>query len=130
MHGTKPNDLLQFDYIDLGPSNSGNMYVRIMRDSHSDYMWFLCFPNTCAENAVTAFIDWCSTFCVPGGLMSDGSAHFENEIVRLVSKGLKSSYLFTLPYCPWSNGAVERLGHELLLVLRSILSEGQMDKKE
>lgn len=32
----------------------------------------------------------------------------------------------TLPYCPWSNGAVERLGKELLRVARSVLSELKM----
>lgn len=37
VHGTKPNDLVQFDYIRLGPSKSGDKYVLILRDYHSDY---------------------------------------------------------------------------------------------
>jgi len=32
----------------------------------------------------------------------------------------------TLPYTPWSNGAVERLGKEVVPTLRSVLSELQM----
>jgi len=130
VHGTKPNDLLQFDYIHLGPSHNGDQYVLMMRDDHSDYKMFYCFPSTDAENAATAIIEWCSLFGVPGRLMSDGPTHFKNETVRLVSKGLKVPHHFTLPYCPWSNGAVERLGKELLRVLRATLSELQMDNKE
>lgn len=130
VHGTGPNDLLQFDYIDLGPSISGDNYVLMMRDDHSDYKLFYCFPDTSAENAATAIIEWCSMFGVPNTFMSDGPTHFKNETLRLVSNGLKVRHHFTLAYCPWSNGAVERLGRELISVLRSVLSELQMDQKE
>lgn len=54
--------------------------------------------------------------------MSDEPTHFRNEIVRLVAKGLKTPYHFTLPYTPWSNGAVERLGKAVLRVFRSVCS--------
>lgn len=130
VHGTKPNDLVQFDYIDLGPSKTGDKYVLMLRDDHSAYKWFFCFPSTDAENAATAIIEWCSTFGVPNALMSDGPTHFKNEVVHMVTKILKVPHHFTLPYCPWSNGAVERLGRELLRVLRSTLSELQMDHQE
>ena len=106
VHGTKANDNLQFDYIDLGASQSGDKYVLMLRDDHSDYKCFLAFPNTLAENAATAVIEWCAVFGVPNGLMSDGPTQFRNEVVRLVTKGLKVPHHFTLPYCPWSNGAV------------------------
>lgn len=39
-HGTKPNDLLQFDYIELGSSVIGSKYVLMLRDDHSGYWWF------------------------------------------------------------------------------------------
>ena len=100
MHGTKPSDLVQLDYIDLGTSNSGDKYFLMLRDDHSDYKWFFCCPRMDAENAAHAIIDWCAANGVPGGLMSDGPTHFKNETVRLVSKGLKTPHHFTLPYCP------------------------------
>lgn len=126
VHGTSPNDLLQFDYIELGPTPDGTKYVLMLRDDHSDYHWFFAFPDTSAENAAVAIIDWCAALGVPNGFMSDGPTHFRNETVRLISKGLKVPHHFTLPYSPWSNGAVERLGRELLRVMRSVLSELQM----
>ena len=70
VHGTAPNDLVQFDYIEIGPSNTGEKYVLMVRDDHSDYKWFFPFANTNAENAAIAIIDWCAAFTVPKSLMS------------------------------------------------------------
>ena len=105
VHGTQANDLLQFDYIELGPSTEGSKYVLMLRDDHSDYKWFFAFPDTSAENAAHAIIDWCAAFGVPNGLMSDGPTHFKNETVRSVCKNLKVPHHFTLPYTPCSVGS-------------------------
>ena len=130
VHGTKPNDLLLFDYIDLGPSTVGDRYVLMLKDDHSGYCWFYPHGDTSPVNAADAITDWCAAFGVPNGLMSDGPAHFKNETVRLLSRGLKVPHHFTLPYTPWSNGSIERLGKELLRVFRSVISELQMQFKE
>eukprot|EP00737_Agarophyton_chilense_P004793 gb/GEZJ01006384.1/.p2 GENE.gb/GEZJ01006384.1/~~gb/GEZJ01006384.1/.p2 ORF type:complete len:161 (-),score=13.18 gb/GEZJ01006384.1/:638-1120(-) len=62
--------------------------------------------------------------------MSDGPTHFKNETIRLVSTGLMVPHHFTVPYSSWSNRAVERLGKELLRVLRATFSEFQMRPEE
>lgn len=46
LHGTKPNDLLQFDYIELAPSSEGDKYVLMLLDDHSVYKWFYAFVDT------------------------------------------------------------------------------------
>lgn len=53
-----------------------------------------------------------------------------NATLRMLDKGLRTPHHFTLPYFPWSNGAIERLGKELLRVARSILSELQQRSDE
>lgn len=126
VHGVKPNDLLQFDYLELGAGSTGQKYVLLLRDDHSGYCWLFPFGNTNAENAAHAIVDWCASFGVPAGLISDGPTHFRNETVRLVTKALRTPHHFTLPYCPWSNGAVERLGREVLRTARALLSELQL----
>lgn len=63
-------------------------------------------------------------------LMSDGPTHFQNETIQMLAKGLRAQHHFTLPYCPWSNGAVERLGKELLRTARALLSELQLRQDE
>jgi len=121
---------VQFDYIELGASNDGAKYVLMLRDDHSDYAWFFPSSDTLAETAAIALVDWCAAFSVPNGWMSDGPTHFRNETIRLLARGLKVPHHFTLPYTPWSNGAVERLGKELLRVFRAVASEIQLRFEE
>lgn len=40
VHGTKANDLLQFNYIEISQSPIGETYLLIWRDDHSDYKYF------------------------------------------------------------------------------------------
>lgn len=102
----------------------------MLRDDHSDFKWLFPFAGTAAENAAIALTDWCASFGIPQGLMSDGPTHFKNETIRRLTKALKVPHHFTLPYTPWSNGAVERLGKEILRTFRAIISELQMDFNE
>ena len=125
-YGTFPNELLQFDYIDLGPSSTSDKYVFMLRDDLSGYCWFYPTPSTSAEQASHALIDWCAAFGAPKSFMSDSPTHFKNSTLNLLCKGLRTRHHFTLPYAPWSNGAIERLGKELLRSCRAILSELQL----
>lgn len=130
VHGLKVNALLQFDYIDLGPGTDGAKYVPILRDEHSNYCWLFPVADTAAEHAARSILDWCAAFGVPDMLMSDGPTHFKNETIRILTKSLKVPHHFTLPYNPCSNGAVERLGKELVRTMRTMVSEFRMDFKE
>lgn len=38
LHGTDPNDLVQFDHLDLGLSSTGERYVLMILDGHSGYI--------------------------------------------------------------------------------------------
>lgn len=98
----------------------------MMREVYSDYKWSFPFAVTSADNAAISIMDWTEVFGVPKPIMSDGPSQFKNKAIRLVAKGLKVPHHFTLQYCPCSNGAVERLGKELVPSLRAILSELKM----
>lgn len=121
--GTHPNDLLQFDYIDMGKSTTGDKYILMLRDDHSGYAWFYPTVSTSAEQAASAIVDWCAAFGPPNSMMSDGPTHFRNETIRMLTKSLRAKHHFTTPYCPWSNGGIERLGKELLKTARALISE-------
>lgn len=59
-------------------------------------------------------------------LMSDGPPHFCNETLGLFTPSLSTLNHFTVPYCPWSNGAVDILGHEILRVAQETIWEFKM----
>lgn len=130
VHGTEPNDLLQFDFLEIAPSKTGSKYLLLLRDDFSSYSWLIPFTAANSDNTADALIEWATTFTVPKMLMSDGGSHFKNATLRKLSRGLKTPHHFTLPYSPWSNGAVERLGREVLRLFRTIMSELQLPFNE
>lgn len=75
------------------------------------------------KHAAHAHIDWCADFGVAEGLISDSPTHFQNEVVRLVTRSLRKPHLSSLSYCPWSDGSVGRLESEVITVVRALLSE-------
>lgn len=75
VHRTKPNDLVQFDYIEIGPVDSCYKYFLMFRDDHSDYKCIFCFPNTKKKNAAHDIIDFCAADDVPGRFMFYGPTH-------------------------------------------------------
>lgn len=127
LFGTKPNELVQFDSIEPGPSRTVGKYVLMVRDDHSGYAWFFPASNIDPQTATNAFLDRCTFFGTPVGLMSDGPSHFTNETLRLLAKCLRTPQHFMLQCCPCSNGAVERLCKKLLCVARAVLSELQIN---
>lgn len=92
------------------------------RDDHSYHYWLYPTGTTNAGSAAHSTLHWCAAIGAHTAIMSDGPKHFRNETSRLLEHGLKSRHHFTLPYFPWSNGAVERLGKELLQASRPVLS--------
>lgn len=130
LHGTSVNFLLQFDYIDVGPGNDGSSYILVLLDDHSGYCCFFAIPSAAAVFAAQAIFDWCAAFGIHICLVSDDPTHFKNEAVEAVCKGLKVSHHFIVPYCPWSNGGIERLGNILIRIFRSILSDCQLSHED
>lgn len=55
--GTKPNELVHFDYIELGQSSTDEKYVLMVHDDHSCYSWFYPTSSTDSETAANALLD-------------------------------------------------------------------------
>lgn len=65
---------------------TGEKYVFMIWDNHSDYLRFYPTSGTDAEQAALALLDWCEAFRVPDQVLSDGSMHFWNETLRLFTR--------------------------------------------
>lgn len=127
VYGKKANYLLQIECIDLRAGKRGNKYVPMLRNDHSDYMWFFAYLNGNVENAAATIIE-------------SGMPHLRYpqrpDVRRPDSISQRSR-----PFChKWSQGtwpvhptllpqelrAAERLEKELHRVARSCLSEFKM----
>lgn len=58
VHVCKPNDLIQFDYLELGAVSTGDKYVLMLPDDHSSHSRLFPFSFTSTTNAAHALIDW------------------------------------------------------------------------
>lgn len=95
----------------------------MLRDHRFSYCWLFAFTVTIVTNAARAITEWCAALSVSKGLMSDGPMHFNNETVRLVTKGLRVPHRLSPSYTSCTNGAVERLGKEIFRVFRAVTTE-------
>lgn len=126
LFGTQPNDLVQFDYLELGFIRSVERYVVLFHHNHSSYSWFYISHSTDAAPAANALLYWSVAYRTPSGFMSNRPTHFKTETWHLLPKVLHKLHHFTLSYFPLSNGAVERLVKKLIRVALALLSEIQM----
>ncbi len=51
LHGSKPNEVLHFDYLFLGTSSQDEMYVLVLKDDFSGYCWLSATNSACSEHA-------------------------------------------------------------------------------
>lgn len=65
LHGTEPNDLLQFYNIELGLGSTGDNYILMLCDDRSGYSWLYPPEIISAETAAHAILDWCAAFGSP-----------------------------------------------------------------
>lgn len=89
-HGSKPSELLQFDYVHFGPGHDGDRYVLLLPDDLSNYCWLFSTAGTKAENAANGFIEWCAAPDSSSIFLSDRPTHFRSETLRLYPKHFMS----------------------------------------
>ncbi|KAE9096245.1 hypothetical protein PF006_g23829 [Phytophthora fragariae] len=75
-----------------------------------------------------AILDWNSRYSMPQLLISDTATHFKNQLLEELCHKTQMTQSFTLAYCPWINGSVERLNRDILQVLRVILLEYKVEQ--
>ena len=106
---SEPLERVSADLIDLHSSYKGNRYVLSFIDHMSRYLQLIPLPNKDAETVAKAFMDnFVTLFGIPKMLTTDNGSEFKNRIFSEVCSILKVKMHFTTPFCPQSNGLVER----------------------
>ena len=118
-----PGEVLMMDFIKIGMSRSGYMYVLMQADKLSRLVRFIATVSTVAVDAARETVRWSALMGLPEWLISDGGPHFANSLIEEMAEVLGIEHHITLPYCPWANGSVEVVGKDLLWTLRALLSE-------
>lgn len=130
LHSDKPNELLHFDFLFMGKSDSGPSYVLIIKDDASSYTWLESCQSADAESTVLALLRWFAAFGVALNWCSDRGSHFKNHVMNALNRALHAHHHFTTAYCPQSNGTVETVCKEVLRACRALLSEFRLRERE
>jgi Integrase zinc binding domain len=56
IHANNPNEVLNFDYLYMGPSDTRDKYLLIIKDDLSGYVWLLPSPNADSETTADALV--------------------------------------------------------------------------
>ena len=95
----------------------------IIEDEFSHFENLVPCISTTAEVAALALQDWFSSYGVVPTWVSDQGSHFKNTVIRELNEKLGAEHKFSLPYCPWSNGTIERVNRDAKSVFQALLSE-------
>ncbi|GMF47767.1 unnamed protein product [Phytophthora fragariaefolia] len=127
---TRRNEMVHWDYLQLGDGFGGDRYALVVKDGLSHYCELFACSSANSDVAADALLSWYKRYGCPEKMMSDQGSHFRNETPRILCSRLKIEQQFSPVYSPWVNGTVERLNRDVLQVLRVMLMEYHLDQHE
>lgn len=65
LQASRQNEVLHFDYLYLGTSYSGDVYVIVLKDDLSGYAWLEPTTSATSEHAASTLARWNRTFSAP-----------------------------------------------------------------
>lgn len=110
-----PFDTIHVDHV--GPfirSNKGNMYILVIVDAYTRYIYLKPVRNTKSSTSIKIFREYFSIFGVPRRLVSDRGTSFTSDIFEkfMTDKGVK--HILNAVATPRANGQVERYNKTII----------------
>lgn len=81
VHGSRPNEVIHFDYLYMGPGVDGIQYVLLIKDDFSSYSWLVPCRAATAEEVAKALSRWIRVFTPMNIWVSDQGSHLKNRIM-------------------------------------------------
>jgi hypothetical protein len=127
-----PPDVFQVLHMDFwGPvrtSAEGNRYVLVLTDNLSKYVIAKAMPNNTAM-ATAEFImnELIMVHGAPERLITDNGVHFNNTLMKTITKTMNVVHAFSASYHPQTNGQVERFNSTFCTQLAKYYDENKDD---
>ena len=130
LHGTRPNEVLHFDFLYQGHGTGGFKYVLALTDDLSSYNWRCPTEHADAKATAQEISRWIRTFTAMDFWVNDQGSHLTNELIKCLVDAYKIKHDFTIAYSPWVNGTVERVIRTVRSTCSSILSEMKLGPQD
>lgn len=124
---TAPFERLSLDIVGpLPESGTAKIkYILTLQDDLSKYSVAYPIRSTTAEETSDCLIHFISLFGIPKTILTDQGSNFTSEMFKETCKFLKIKQLWSSPYHPQTQGALERSHSTLKEYLKSYVSENQ-----
>jgi transposase InsO family protein len=130
LHASKPDEVIHFDSLYMGPSVDDDNYVLIVKDYYSNCVWLKQCKNADADSTAAVLIEWFASFGVAQRWVSDQGSYFKNTVMADIQKQLGTKHHFNTAYSPWANGTVEAVCKQTIRAARAMLSEMHLAPQE
>ena len=125
-----PRLMICFDYVYIRDSTEGFKYLLVIRDEFSRLVKLYLARSCDTEPVVHAILDWIATNGMPARFKSDNGTHFRNTVMKSLMKRLKREHTFSTAYCAWSNGRVERVIQDVVVLFPILHSEAGLNHED
>ena len=127
INASQPFDLVTADLIQLPRTSSGSIGCLVVLDHFSK--WLVCVPitNKRAETIANIFLSRVLPVLPtkPNRILTDNGKEFSSDIFASLCDQYGITHVFSTPYKPQSNGAVERVNRTIGEMLRVLVKQPQ-----
>ena len=122
-----PFELVAADLMSLPKTNSGYVALLVVVDHFSKFVAAVPLKNKQSATVIKAFVRNVLPFlpCIPINVLTDNGPEFISEEFSefLTQSGI--NHKLTIPYCPTSNGAVERVNKTVQNLIKTLLAKDE-----
>lgn len=127
----RPFQRLAIDVVGpLDLTENGNKFIVTMQDDLTKYSYAVPVPNHEAKTIANELLKFITIFGIPECILSDNGADFTSNTVKELNKLFKIKHIFSSPYHPQTNGALERSHLTLKEYLKHYINERHTDWDE
>ena len=126
LQGNSAGEAIHLDFVSTSPGR-GNLVIKC---GFTLYIMLFLTKEFTAEVAEACVIQWAALFGVPAIIVSDGGSHFNNMLVKALTRRFRARHHITTAYAAWANGAIERVMRELIRLYRTLMAELSLDEQE
>ena len=130
IHAVKPNEIIHFDFLYMGPGIHNFKYILVIKDDLSSYVWLCPATSANAETVAKELSRWIDTFTFMSLWSSDQGTHFKNQVIGKLAEIYRIKHYFITTYSPWANGSVERCMREILRACEVLLAEFRLGPQD
>ena len=101
-----------------------------MKDDFSGFVELISATAADHFAVADALVQWYSRFGMPLMHVSDQGSHCKDKVIKEFNRILQINHRMTTAYSPWANGTVDKVNNDIQKLLRSLLSEWQMESSQ